>query len=104
MDFELSESQEAMRKAVSELCGTFPPTYWRAKDKEGKYPEEFVDALTKAGWLSALIPAEYGGAGLGMLEAGIILEEINHSGAVATACHAQIYTMGALLRHGSPEQ
>ena len=104
MDFELSESQDAMRKAVSELCGTFPPTYWRAKDKDREYPEEFVDALTKAGWLSALVPAEYGGAGLGMLEASIILEEINHSGAVATACHAQMYTMGALLRHGSPEQ
>ena len=104
MDFELSESQDAMRKAVSELCGTFPPTYWRAKDKDREYPEEFVDALTKAGWLSALVPTEYGGAGLGMLEASIILEEINHSGAVATACHAQMYTMGALLRHGSPEQ
>ena len=104
MDFELNENQEAMRKAVSELCRTFQPTYWRAKDKERKYPEEFVDALTKAGWLSALIPAEYGGAGLGMLEASIILEEINHSGAVATACHAQMYTMGAILRHGSPEQ
>ena len=104
MDFEFSENQEAIRKAVSELCATFPPTYWRAKDRDKKYPEEFVDALTKAGWLSALIPAEYGGAGLGMLEASIILEEINHSGAVATACHAQMYTMGAILRHGSPEQ
>ena len=104
MDFEFTENQDAIRKAVSELCRTFPPTYWREKDRQRKYPEEFVDALTKAGWLSVLVPAEYGGAGLGMLEASIILEEINRSGAVATACHAQMYTMGALLRHGSPEQ
>jgi acyl-CoA dehydrogenase len=104
LDFEFSENQIAIRKGVSELCSSFPPTYWRAKDKARKYPEEFVKALTSAGWLSALIPTEYGGAGLGMLEASIILEEINHSGGVATACHAQMYTMGALLRHGSPEQ
>jgi acyl-CoA dehydrogenase len=104
LDFEFSESQNAIRKGVSELCSTFPATYWRAKDKAKEYPEEFVKALTSAGWLSALIPTEYGGAGLGMLEASIILEEINHSGGVATACHAQMYTMGALLRHGSPEQ
>jgi acyl-CoA dehydrogenase len=104
LDFEFSESQKAIRKGVSELCSTFPPTYWRSKDKAKEYPEEFVKALTSAGWLSALIPAEYGGAGLGMLEASIILEEVNRSGGVATACHAQMYTMGALLRHGSPEQ
>ena len=104
MDFELTENQDAIRKAVSELCSTFPPTYWRTKDRARQYPEEFVNALTSAGWLAALIPTEYGGAGLGMLEASIILEEINHSGAVATACHAQMYTMGAILRHGSPEQ
>jgi acyl-CoA dehydrogenase len=104
LDFEFSENQNAIRKGVSELCGSFPATYWRAKDRAKEYPGEFVKALTSAGWLSALIPAEYGGAGLGMLEASIILEEINHSGGVATACHAQMYTMGALLRHGSPEQ
>jgi acyl-CoA dehydrogenase len=97
------EPQE-IRAAVRELCARFPGEYWRACDEQRRYPEEFVAALTEAGWLSVLIPEVYGGAGLGMSEAGIVLEEINRSGANAAACHAQMYTMGALLRHGSEEQ
>src|SRR5204862_2351675 len=77
---------------------------WQDGDKHEKYPQEFVDALTKAGYLAALIPEEYGGAGLGMTEASIILEEINRSGGNGAVCHAQMYTMGTLLRHGSAEQ
>ncbi len=104
MDFEPTETQQVIRNQVSELCNKFPPNYWREKDRKKEYPTEFVDALTRAGWLAALIPEKYDGPGLGMLEAGIILEEINHSGAVATPCHAQMYTMGAILRHGSEVQ
>jgi acyl-CoA dehydrogenase len=104
MDFEFSELQEVIRKQVRELCQKFPASYWREMDQKKQYPEEFVKELTKAGWLAALIPEKYGGAGLGMLEAGIILEEINHSGGAATPCHAQMYTMGAILRHGSDQQ
>jgi acyl-CoA dehydrogenase len=104
LDFEFTETQEVIRKQVGELCKRFPLTYWREKDRKKQYPEEFVNAFTQAGWLSALIPEKYGGAGLGMLEASIILEEINHSGGAATPCHAQMYTMGAILRHGSEEQ
>ncbi|MGI0080643.1 MAG: acyl-CoA dehydrogenase family protein, partial [Nitrososphaerales archaeon] len=104
MDFEFTELQEVIRKQVRELCQKFPASYWRERDQKKEYPSEFVSELTKAGWLAALIPEKYGGAGLGMLEAGIILEEINHSGGAATPCHAQMYTMGAILRHGSEEQ
>lgn len=104
MDFELSETQDTIRKEVADLCSRFPATYWREKDVKKEYPGEFVETLTKAGWLSALIPQQYGGAGLGMLEASIILEGINRSGGIATACHAQMYTMGAILRHGSEAQ
>lgn len=104
MDFEFNELQEVIRKQVRDLCQKFPASYWREKDQKKQYAEEFVNELTKAGWLAALIPEKYGGAGLGMLEAGIILEEINHSGGAATPCHAQMYTMGAILRHGSEEQ
>jgi alkylation response protein AidB-like acyl-CoA dehydrogenase len=98
------DEHERIRSALRELCRRFPGTYWRECDEERRYPEEFVDALTGAGWLACLIPEEYGGSGLGMMEAGIVLEEINRSGANAAACHAQMYTMGALLRHGSDEQ
>jgi alkylation response protein AidB-like acyl-CoA dehydrogenase len=98
------EVHEHIRSSLRELCRKFPGTYWRECDEERRYPAEFVDALTQAGWLACLIPEEYGGAGLGMLEAGLVLEEINRSGANAAACHAQMYTMGALLRHGSDEQ
>jgi len=99
-----SEDRQAIREAVRSLCKDFPDLYWRAVDKEEKYPDEFVTALTKSGYLAALIPEEYGGAGLGITEASIILEEINHSGGNSGACHAQMYTMGTVLRHGSEEQ
>jgi acyl-CoA dehydrogenase len=92
------------RAAVRELCAGFPSQYWQRIEGAGAYPEEFVRALTRAGWLAALIPAEYGGGGLGVTEASVILEEINRSGANSGACHAQMYIMGTLLRHGSEEQ
>ena len=90
-----------LRTAVRELCARFPDTYWRELDAEEAYPEEFVKTLTEAGYLAALIPEELGGAGLGVAEASIILEEINRSGGNSAACHAQMYIMGTLLRHGS---
>ncbi len=104
MDFTLTEDQEAMRAAVRGVCAGFPGAYWRGLDRAGGYPDEFVRALTDLGWLGVLIPEEYGGGGLGMTEAGIVLEEINRSGGCAATCHAQMYTMGTLLRHGSEEQ
>ncbi|RPI47253.1 MAG: acyl-CoA dehydrogenase [Betaproteobacteria bacterium] len=93
-----------LREAVSALCNQFSGEYWRGIDEARAYPEAFVKALTEAGWLSALIPEEFGGSGLGLAEASVILEEINHSGGNSGVCHAQMYTMGTLLRHGSPEQ
>jgi acyl-CoA dehydrogenase len=93
-----------IRAAVRELCADFPPEYHRRIDAERGYPEAFVDALTKAGWLAAMIPEEYGGSGLGLTEASIIMEEINRSGGNSGACHGQMYNMGTLLRHGSAEQ
>jgi acyl-CoA dehydrogenase len=93
-----------LRSAVRDLCSRFPNEYWREIDQERDYPKAFVDALTEAGYLAALIPQEFGGAGLGITEASVILEEINRSGGNAGACHAQMYTMGTLLRHGSEEQ
>ena len=93
-----------IRAAVARLCSDFPGAYWRKLDAENAYPSEFVDALTKAGWLGALIPEDYGGAGLGLSECAAILEEIHRSGGNAGACHAQMYTMGTLLRHGSDAQ
>lgn len=93
-----------LRTAIRQLCGRFGDEYWRAVDRAGEYPEAFVDALTEAGWLAALIPEEYGGSGLGIAEASVILEEINRSGGNAAACHAQMYTMGTVLRHGSTRQ
>ncbi|MGN7385406.1 acyl-CoA dehydrogenase family protein [Sporosarcina sp. SAFN-015] len=95
---------ELIRKSIRALCSKFPEDYWAKLDKNKEYPEEFIKALTDEGWLSVLIPEEYGGAGLGMLEASVILEEINRSGGNAGAGHAQMYTMGALLNHGSEEQ
>ena len=99
-----SEVHQELRAAVRDLCSRYPGDYWRKVDEARDYPEEFVRALTEAGWLSALIPEEYGGSGLGVMEASILLEEINRSGGNAAACHAQMYTMGTLLRHGSSEQ
>ena len=93
-----------LRRAVRTLCEQFGEEYWQQRDRNREYPEEFVDTLTKAGYLSALIPAEYGGLGLGITEAAIILQEVNRSGGHAAACHAQMYTMAALLRHGSEAQ
>lgn len=93
-----------IREAVRALCAEFPDEYHRKIDEEKAYPEAFVNALTEAGWLAAMIPAEYGGSGLGLTEASIIMEEINRSGGNAGACHGQMYNMGTLLRHGSERQ
>src|SRR5437870_10978346 len=90
--------------AVAKLCAQFPGEYWRKLDREMKYPSAFVDALTEAGYLSVLIPEEYGGAGLKLSAAAAILEEIQRAGCNGGGCHAQMYTMGTLLRHGSEEQ
>ena len=95
---------ENLRKSVRDLCRRFPGPYWRELDARRAYPTEFVQVLTEAGYLAALIPEEYGGSGLGITEAAIILEEINRSGSNSGACHAQMYTMGTLLRHGSEAQ
>jgi acyl-CoA dehydrogenase len=92
------------RQAIRELCRQFDSQYWWKVEEESAYPETFVKALTDAGWLAALIPAEYGGGGLSVTEASVILEEINRSGANSGACHAQMYIMGTLLRHGSDQQ
>jgi acyl-CoA dehydrogenase len=104
MEFELSDQQQTLRAGVRELCERFPSAYWRQLDADRRYPDEFVRAMTEAGWLAVLIPREYGGGGLGTLEAGLILEEVNRSGGNAQPCHGQIYTMGALLRHASADQ
>ncbi|WP_054928537.1 MULTISPECIES: acyl-CoA dehydrogenase family protein [unclassified Burkholderia] len=93
-----------IREAVRDLCSQFPGEYFRHIDDARGYPDAFVDALTKAGWLAALIPQEYGGSGLGLTEASIIMEEINRAGGNSGACHGQMYNMGTLLRHGSAEQ
>ncbi|CAB3801946.1 Cyclohex-1-ene-1-carbonyl-CoA dehydrogenase [Paraburkholderia caffeinitolerans] len=101
---EATDQYQDIREAVRDLCGQFPAEYFRKIDEERGYPEAFVDALTKAGWLAALIPQEYGGSGLGLTEASVIMEEINRSGGNSGACHGQMYNMGTLLRHGSDEQ
>ncbi|MEO8186748.1 MAG: acyl-CoA dehydrogenase family protein, partial [Burkholderiaceae bacterium] len=93
-----------IRDAVRALCAQFPAEYHRRIDAQRAYPEEFVDALTQAGWLAALIPQDYGGSGLGLAEASVIMEEVNRSGGNAGACHGQMYNMGTLLRHGSDSQ
>ena len=95
---------QELRSALRELCAQFPAEYFRRIDEQRSYPEEFVDALTMAGWLAALIPEEYGGSGLGLTEASVIMEEINRAGGNAGACHGQMYNMGTLLRHGSETQ
>jgi acyl-CoA dehydrogenase len=103
VDFTLPDELTEIRAAVRELCAGFPGEYWRSLEPD-RYPEEFVAALTEHGWLAALIPEEFGGAGLGLTAGTVILEEINASGGNAAACHAQMYTMGTVLRHGSEEQ
>jgi acyl-CoA dehydrogenase len=100
----MSQSHPEIREAVRKLCERFPGEYWRALDRERQYPTEFVQALTQAGWLSVLIPEEYGGSGLGLGAATAVLEEVHRSGCNGGAAHAQMYTMGTILRHGSPEQ
>jgi acyl-CoA dehydrogenase len=103
MDFSLPEEIEEIRSAVRAVCSAFPGEYWRSLEPD-RYPEEFVRTVTEHGWLAALIPEEYGGAGLSLTAASVILEEINASGCNAAACHAQMYVMGTILRHGSDEQ
>lgn len=104
MDFRLSEEQQAIQAAVADLCSPFPEAYWRERDERLEYPEEFVDALAEAGWLAVLIPEEYGGGGGSVTDAALILETINRSGGSGVPAHAQMYTMGTVLRHGSDEQ
>ena len=100
----MAENFDDIRDAVARLCDRFPGEYWREHDRERSYPGEFVTALTEAGYLSVLIPEEYGGTGLGIGAAAAILEEIHKSGGNGAACHAQMYIMGTVLRHGSDEQ
>ena len=99
-----TDKYQDIREAVRALCAGFPDEYHRKVDEQRGYPEEFVNALTRAGWLAAMIPQEYGGSGLGLTEASVIMEEINRSGGNAGACHGQMYNMGTLLRHGSEAQ
>ena len=101
---DLTPDQTVLRGAVRELCESFDQAYWRELDAARAYPDAFIKALTDAGYLAALIPEEYGGAGLGIAEASVILEEVNRAGGNAAACHAQMYIMGTVLRHGSEEQ
>src|SRR3989337_311200 len=103
MDFSVPDELNEIRAAIRELCAQFPGEYWRDLEPD-RYREEFVAALTENGWLAGLIPEEYGGAGLSLTAASVILEEINASGGNSGACHAQMYTMGTILRHGSVEQ
>jgi len=103
MRFDLPQEFVEIRAAVGELCARYPGEYWRALEPDG-YPDEFVAALTESGWLAALIPEEYGGAGLGIAAGAVIMETINASGCNSGACHAQMYTMGIVLRHGNPAQ
>lgn len=98
------ENFNEIREAVRALCSQFPDEYHRNIDEKKGYPEEFVNSLTQAGWLAAMIPEEYGGSGLGLAEASVVMEEINRSGGNAGACHGQMYNMGTLLRHGSKAQ
>jgi acyl-CoA dehydrogenase len=104
MNVQSNARHADIRDAVAALCAQFPDEYFRQVDAQRAYPEAFVDALTKAGWMAALIPQEYGGSGLGLGEASVIMEVINSSGGNAGACHGQMYNMGTLLRHGSAEQ
>lgn len=104
LSIPLGNDFEDIRDAVNKICSDFPGEYWRKLDAESAYPEEFVNALTESGFLSALIPEEYGGVGLPLRAAAVIMETIHASGGSASACHAQMYIMGAVLRHGSEEQ
>src|SRR5271170_7805005 len=103
MPMKSDQSHREIREAVSRLCQAFPGEYWRKLDRERAYPEAFVEALTREGYLSVLIPEEYGGSGLGLSAATAILEEIHRSGCNGAACHAQMYTMGTILRYGAAD-
>jgi acyl-CoA dehydrogenase len=98
------DAYQEIREALRDLCGKYDPAYWQKVDTDRGYPEAFVDALTEAGWMAALIPSEYGGSGLGLAEASVIMEEINFSGGNSGALHGQMYNMNTVLRHGSTEQ
>jgi acyl-CoA dehydrogenase len=98
------ERFQDLRDGLRSLCGEYPDEYWRRVDEERGFPDAFVDALTRAGWMAALIPQDYGGAGLGLAEASVVMEEINRNGGNSGFCHGQMYNMGTLLRHGSEEQ
>ena len=98
------DQYQEIREALRDLCGSFDSQYWQGVDHARGYPEAFVNALTSAGWLAALIPTEYGGSGLGLAEASVIMEEINLAGGNAGSCHGQMYNMGTVLRHGSETQ
>ena len=98
------DQYQEMREALRDLCSRYDSAYWQKIDHERGYPEAFVKAMTDAGWLAALIPEQYGGSGLGLAEASVIMEEINLSGGNAGSCHGQMYNMGTLLRHGSDQQ
>ena len=104
IDLALTDDQRALKVGVTEICKRYPGEYWRDLDTRREYPEKFVNELTQAGYLGCLIPQEYGGAGLGMREGGLILETIHANGGSASACHAQMYIMGTVLRHGSAAQ
>ncbi|MCD6077824.1 MAG: acyl-CoA dehydrogenase-like protein, partial [Ramlibacter sp.] len=98
------DAHQEMREALRAMCRSFDSAYWQKVDNDRGYPEAFVDALTEAGWMAALIPTEYGGSGLGLAEASVIMEEVNFSGGNAGALHGQMYNMGTVLRHGSDRQ
>ena len=104
VSFELGEDYPELREAVRKICAKYPGAYWRELEERSAYPTEMVRDLTEGGYLAALIPQEYGGAGLPIRAAAAILEEINIAGCTATQCHAQMYIMGTLLRHGNAEQ
>ena len=98
------DQYQDIRDAMRDLCGRFDSPYWQSVDAARGYPVAFVDALTRAGWLAAMIPTEYGGSGLGLAEASVVMEEVNFSGGNSGAVHGQMYNMGTLLRHGSTAQ
>jgi acyl-CoA dehydrogenase len=103
-DLPASDEHQEIRDALRQLCAGFDSTYWQSVDEQRAYPQAFVEALTQAGWLAALIPTEYGGSGLSLTQASVIMEEINLSGGNAGSCHGQMYNMGTVLRHGSEQQ
>ena len=104
VSFDPTAEYVAIREGVGKVCAEFPGSYWRDLDQRRAYPKEFVNALIREGYLAAMIPEEYGGSGLNLSASAVILEEIHRNGCNAAACHAQMYTMGTVLRHGNDEQ